>query len=372
MEGKMTGKLTNIDEADDTLSFTLETNVSIANAIRRTILSDIECVVFKTSPHAENMVDIHVNTTRMNNEILKQRLTCIPIHISDSDFPLDQFVVEVDVENTTDILHFVTTKDFNVKDVTTGNFITDEQRDEIFPPSKITGDYIDVIRLRPKLTSNGQGERIHFTAKLSMGFARDDGGFNVVSCCTYGNTPDRELIHEKWKEYNVKLLESGDNEDTIVSKKADWYILNSQRHYIENSFDFKLETIGQYSCRKLVDMSIDVIKARLLKIREDIVINGTNLIKPTNKTLDNGYDILLYNEGYTIGKSIEYMLNHKYFVSEKILEFCGFSKDHPHIDMSYITIGFVNGYVTGEIGSYITKAIDELLDLFDSISQQIK
>ena len=74
----MDGKITEINEAGDTMTFTLATDVSIANAIRRTILSDIECVVFKTTPHSENKVDIHINTTRMNNEILKQRLTCIP------------------------------------------------------------------------------------------------------------------------------------------------------------------------------------------------------------------------------------------------------------------------------------------------------
>jgi DNA-directed RNA polymerase subunit L len=368
----MDGKITEINEDGDMMTFTLATDVSIANAIRRTILSDIECVVFKTTPHSENKVDIHTNTTRMNNEILKQRLTCVPIHISDPDFPLDQFVVEVDVENTSDIIHFVTTKDFKVRDITTDKFVTEEQRDEIFPPSKITGDYIDVIRLRPKLSSDGSGERIHFTAKLSLGVARDDGGFNIVSCCAYGNTPAREVIHEKWKEHHAQLVEAGDDEDTIEFKKGDWYILNSQRHYLPNSFDFKIETVGQYPCREIVGLAVNVIKARLMKIRDDISVNASNLIRPTTKTLENGYDILLYNEGYTTGKSIEYMLNHKYFVSEKILEFCGFSKDHPHIDMSYITIGFVSGYVPGEISSYITKAIDELVSLFDNISAQIK
>ena len=40
---------------DDKLKFTLSgVNTSIANSIRRCILSDIECVVFKTFPHEEN------------------------------------------------------------------------------------------------------------------------------------------------------------------------------------------------------------------------------------------------------------------------------------------------------------------------------
>jgi hypothetical protein len=49
----------------DMLSFTLSgVNVSVANAIRRTILSDIPTVVFKTSPYEECKATIFTNTTR--------------------------------------------------------------------------------------------------------------------------------------------------------------------------------------------------------------------------------------------------------------------------------------------------------------------
>ena len=66
------------------LEFTLRNiDVSIANAIRRTILSDIPTIAFKTFPHDKNLAIIHKNTSRLNNEILKQRLACIPIHIKD-------------------------------------------------------------------------------------------------------------------------------------------------------------------------------------------------------------------------------------------------------------------------------------------------
>jgi len=69
-------------EDGDTLKFILrDINVSLSNGLRRTILSDIPSVVFKTSPTEENKCNIITNTTRLNNEILKQRLSCVPIHI---------------------------------------------------------------------------------------------------------------------------------------------------------------------------------------------------------------------------------------------------------------------------------------------------
>ncbi len=66
------------------MKFTLEnTNVSVANAIRRTILSDIKVVCLKTDNTTSNLISIHTNTTRLNNEITKHRLSCIPVHIKE-------------------------------------------------------------------------------------------------------------------------------------------------------------------------------------------------------------------------------------------------------------------------------------------------
>ena len=79
----MNPKISAKTENDGILNFTLsQTNVSIANAIRRIILSDIPCVVFRTFPHDENRVNISKNTTRLTNEMIKQRVGCVPIHMA--------------------------------------------------------------------------------------------------------------------------------------------------------------------------------------------------------------------------------------------------------------------------------------------------
>ena len=84
------------NEKDGLLTFTLSNiNVSIANGLRRTILSDIPVIAFKTFPHAENRAEFITNTSRFNNEILKQRLGCIPIHIPDLTMPYNELLVEI-------------------------------------------------------------------------------------------------------------------------------------------------------------------------------------------------------------------------------------------------------------------------------------
>ena len=121
------------------MKFTLEkTNVSVANAIRRTILSDIKVVCLKTNNITDNLINIHTNTTRLNNEITKHRLSCIPVHIKEWNESLENLELEVNVENTTDSLKYVTTGDFKIKDKNTNKYLSDSEVLKIFPANPIT------------------------------------------------------------------------------------------------------------------------------------------------------------------------------------------------------------------------------------------
>ena len=69
-------------EDEDGLHFTIkDVHVSFANAIRRTIISDIPIVVIRTETSEINTCKIEANTSRFHNEIVKQRLSTIPIHV---------------------------------------------------------------------------------------------------------------------------------------------------------------------------------------------------------------------------------------------------------------------------------------------------
>ena len=152
------------------LTFTLEnTNVSIANALRRTILSDIDTVVFNTN---NDNINIEKNTTRFHNEILKQRLGCIPVHIKDHDI-IENLVIELDATNTQDSMVYVTTNNFQVKNKLNGKYLTENEVKSIFPPNKITKEYILFTRLRPTISADIPGEIIKLQANLKIGNAKE-------------------------------------------------------------------------------------------------------------------------------------------------------------------------------------------------------
>ena len=131
--------ITELSEINKLLKFTLSNvNVSYANGIRRTIISNIPCIVFDTLHDNNQNIIFDINNTRLNNEIIKQRLSCIPIHLKDLDMEIDDYVIEVDVINETPSTIFVTSKDFKIKNIKTDKYLNEATRDKIFPPNDIT------------------------------------------------------------------------------------------------------------------------------------------------------------------------------------------------------------------------------------------
>ena len=240
---------------DEMLLFTLSgVNVSLANAIRRTILSDIPLIVFRTSPHEQNKANIMTNTSRLNNEVLKQRLSCIPIHIKDvENFPLKNYQLEVNVENITDTTMYVTTENFVINDLVTGKPLGEEKNREIFPANDYTGHFIDFVRLRPKISDELPGEKIHLTCELSLGSAKEDGMFNVVSTCSYGFTVDsvaQEAMLDKLKQ---TWKDEGKKAEEVEFETKNWKLLDGLRVTKQDSFDFTIQTIGIYSNFELLN-----------------------------------------------------------------------------------------------------------------------
>ena len=169
----MSAKIEELKESGDIMTFTLiGLDVCYANGLRRTILSDIPIVVFKTTSHQENKANIIINTSRLNNEIIKQRLSCIPICIQDLDINLSNYILEIDVENKTDTMMMVTTKDFKIKNLTTDSYLDDNEMRKIFPPyippNGKSEYYIDFLRLRSKISDDLPGERIKLTSEFSI------------------------------------------------------------------------------------------------------------------------------------------------------------------------------------------------------------
>lgn len=366
-------KIVNLKEENGIMTFTINgIDVSYINAIRRTLLSDIPIVVFKTSPYEENKANIIYNTSRLTNEIIKQRLSCIPICIPDfANMNLKNYLLEVDVENNTDTIIMVTTKDFKIRNLETNTLLDDNDLKRIFPPFvSMTGQeyYIDFLRLRPKLSSEIPGERIKLTCEFSVSTSRDNATFNVTGTCSYGYTPDIETMEQQLEIRRQKWKDEGKNDKEVTFESANWRLLEGLRYIIKDSFDFILESVGIYDNDKLLINACNILSGKLEEIEKKIVENTID-IHESNNTMENCYDIILENEDYTIGNILNYELYNLLYLKLEKLSYVGFKKMHPHDTDSIIRVALTDNPSTV---SDVKIMLNEVIKISLQTIRQIK
>lgn len=365
-------KIMNLEEDKNVLTFTIDKlNVSYINAIRRIMLANIPIIVLKTFPYNENKVNITVNKTRLNNELIKQRLSCIPIFIDDiENFSYEDYELELHKKNETNEIIYATTEDFKIKNIKLNKYLNNTEVKKIFPPDPFTNDYIDIVRLRPKLSENSSFEEIKLNAKLSIGTAEEDGAFNVVSTATYGNTIDPSEINKQW-DIKEKELKKTLSSEEINKFKTDWLHIEGNRYFIKNSFDFKLQTIGIYSNVKLMFLACKILIKKLFYVIEDLK-NDIDLINEVPDTLENCFTITIQNEDYTVGKIIENYLYEHYFINKKELNYVSFLKKHPHDANSIIKVSYNNMVSKDDIIADIESCVNYAITNVNSIQDYFK
>lgn len=362
------------NEKNGIMTFTLEnTNVSIANAIRRTILSDIDIVTLKTFPYKQELCTVLKNTTNFNNEIIRQRLNCIPVHIKDLDQSLEELLVEINEENTTDSMKYITTKDFKIKNLKTDTYLSEDITQQIFPPNPLTKEFILFARLKPKVSDSIPGQKLHLTVNLTISNAKVDGAFNVVSSCGYGNTGDIVKQNEEWGKIEDKMNEQNTNSKLIDYEKENWFNHNNQRYFIPDSFDFTLESIGIFTNNEILIKACDILLSKCAHFHQ-LFENDNMEIQKETTTINNCFDIILKNEDYTFGKVLEYLLHEHYYKNDDTLTYVGFLKPHPHDTDSIIRIAFKNVEKSNDenIKIIFKHVITIAKSMFENIKEYIK
>lgn len=397
----MIGEVTIIGENNNTIQFRLKnTDVSIANAIRRTILADIPCVVIDTKN-----IQFEKNRTRLNNEFIKERLDMVPVCLSeDSRFnrneeiiSLQDFVTKFQLtaqkRNNSKQIEYLTTEDFQLiekKDISNLDSLNNlnkfspekmiEIKNSLFPPDGHTGHYIDLVRLRGKIMDDTPAEEISFTANFKIGTARENASYNVVSTATYINTIDEITGEKKKEEFKIKceeknkyLRDKDENEfrKFIEFEVRNFELLNKQRYYFKNSFDFTVTSIGIYYPRTIVRKACVILIQKLEFILNQIATN-TLIINQTGIKEEGAFEIKIDEDDYTIGPMIEYGLFREYY-NQGLLTFCAHIQKHPHDSFSFVLIriplkeqDYTNDHFP-LIKEWLSLTIQKLIDNFNRL-----
>jgi len=393
----MEPKVVSIGTEEGELNFELvDTEVSVANAIRRIALTQIKSLVFRGFPHRENLINIIKNTSKFNNEYLKHRIQNIPVFYSnESNFEafVNQYEVRLNVSNDTNNLLYVTTEHFNIYDKKTGLPVNSSGQikvKQIFPPDQLTGHYIAIAVLSPKITEDDIIEELTMTIDFSIGCAKEDSCWNMVTKCCYENKRDTIKLDKFLKKDPDTVSEYYKNDavaiDTYLKgtmneyETTDFKLLDGQRFYIKNNFIMKIESIGVFTNEEIVKKSCDYIISKLIEFNtytntpkttiDNVKINtGTEyaiFMDKSNTSII--YNLYIPNDDYTIGKIIEtYLFN----MFNKDIYYVSFKKEHPHDKHCYILFSYIDDDITFEkIASNLRTVSEELIKIYQNISSK--
>lgn len=383
-------------EDEEGLHFSLkDIHVSAVNAIRRTILSDIPVVVIRTETSDINQCQITINTSRFHNEIVKQRLSCIPIHISSGQELktfIDQHRLIVDVKNESNHeMRWVTTDDFRIQHKQNEQFLDEIEMRSIFPHDPITNQPIDFLRLRPMMGLGAEGEHIQLTADFSISNAKQNGMFNVVNKCAFHNVIDSEAREEMWSVVLQTLKEEGRSNEEIEFEKKNFQYLDANRCYKKdengeaNEFEFIVQSVGIYPNYEIVYYACDIlekkfqrfiqdVQSQIIPIHPSIESRDLGYTSVTVSSIENCYDVILEEEDYTMGYLLERYLYSAFYVDpnkehqDNEMTFVGFKKYHPHDAYSVIRMAYTKDSTAALLlKQQLVQASTEIVQLFNRL-----
>lgn len=405
----MSIQVTNITELDGVLSFNIKNvDTCVVNAIRRTILSNINSLVFRGFPYENSNINMIKNTSNFNNEYMKQRISCIPVVNNDTetfDAFRENYKVIVNVENNAHKKMYVTTENIEIiaKSSENGNGDANGDgnggekkmsRDKVmkyFPPDPnvpvdaTSSPYILLCVLFPNQSGDeSQNEALHFECDFDIGCAKENSCWNVVHNCTY------EFLRNE-----AKIAEMADK-IADESEKTDFLLLDAQRYYYENEYKMTIETIGIYSNNQIINKSCDYIMDKLESVEKNLRGQTQTKILTKDVVTENATDgtalkediiqlqeqyCHLYREGnlyilklkeddYTIGKLIE---NYFYKVNQDKLQFVGFKKEHPIKPEAFVHFQYKKGYLANDASSSdVIKPLHDTIMMISDVFQEIK
>jgi hypothetical protein len=289
--------------------------VSIMNALRRTVISRIPVWSFNSTD-----ITIHKNTSILDNDRLKHRLTGLPAKQNHSDI-----LLEINFQNNTD-------------------------KDIMYSTNDISGliSGINIIKLRPNT-------QICVTMKRSIGCGVDNAMFSPVTNVVLKQSRkvmfnDHPITPEDLYKFDLSRIPSLKNIDY-----CNWVDLN----IIDNINEIiRTENPSSSDIVTIIDMPIFTFSF------ESIVdLSGSQIFKKAIEILKNGL-----NAEHIDDHSIANMITHKYFTeytSENSKKTLHIQKNHPTQRLFDVTSSSKQNIIKVEIKQCI-KELNESLDNLQS------
>lgn len=314
MSQKYISDIKETDEYDITFAINSNKNIktSLPNALRRIILSDIPIYCISTTK-----INFIENGSVFTDDVfMKRRLAFIVIKNNTlKDF--DDILISINKTNTSDEMISIYPKDFTVtqrgREIPMKDFFK-------FPNSLLT-------KLKP-------GKTFNVEATIECGIGRKHANFSPVSGSIYHFDYDKDERKYKKDENDYPL-----------------------------KYIFTIESVGQLPSKQLMTVSIQILKNKLLKIKNDLT-KKTGKITEIKKspTELNGIDIHILDENDTVGNIIT-----QYVLDVPDVEYSGYHMPHPLKKLLILRFSYKDSSE-----KVIVKLVSDAIDRINKILDDLK
>lgn len=351
-------------------------SISLANAFRRIMLSEIPIVSFDDNSD-NNSITIKTNKSALHNEFIAHRLSLIPICMYKNNslkivvnFNKIEGKFIYSFKNPEKIPTFIL-KEKNetkgstqtIKEITSEMIVIEHQekfnnvREFIIPDYK-TNDFCIIHRLKPDISSESIDiEEIDITMKLidnekilGIGIGKTNARYNPTGTVVFSQEQADEITITTEFEYykqnlererNIKGLPVYTNIDEIYKS---YKLLDAERVVKRdpisgkpNSFNFSIESIGNLPADQIVYDGLNILKLKLItllsEINYDKKLNEYNFYNKIKCEDDANFTLIyLENEDHTLGNLISDYMKQLFLDNPKLgnyLEFVSYKIIHP-------------------------------------------
>ena len=359
---------------------------SLANALRRTLLSGIPIVGFDDN-YEEHNIDIRKNVSALHNEFVAHRLSLLPICMyrntslkitvshDGNDFvyrfankeTVPNFLLRV--KNDAETRLALGANPDNTIDITSAHIKIENAEDynpveEFMISDYITGDYCLIHRLKP-ISSNEEvqeAEELDITMIPTIGTAKIHARYCPVGTVSYEFQKDTlDAQSRNFEDYMETLQRQRAydklapfNENDIAIFKGSFDVMGSERVYRRNQFGepdtvmFCVESVGNLEAHQLVLDAINMIRLRTVALlnffhweKSKYVTDEKKIAVSKNK--ESGYiEIRISGEDHTLGNLIASYLKKLFVTDRKLgdhLTFATYRAPHPLKDEIVVVIG---------------------------------
>jgi len=377
---------------------------SIVNSIRRTLLTSIDTVGFRTDINNSDIVVVE-NNTSLHNEYLLHRISLIPLYIDPDTYQknyLFYLKVSSNLEEPIKIISMVDFDIYPLKDdidietiteIKLDNYkindkdkLSNQEKKEIFRPYNFDGKDEYCILTELKLTNSyetNQTLELYGCPSISQGY--ENSRWQSVSCISYHFKKDNQLFNKILQE---KILIEKIPDDKIDNFKNELEISESERYFYRDKsyepywYEFLIESCHKWDSKQLFIKSTEIIIDQLTILKNEFpkISNKEDSILDFTLVKENIYHLTIQNFDDTIGNILQSHISRYLINQESILSFCGYKKIHPlkneimiilSLNLNHKKLKDKNlTYKTSVIIDILIESCNQLINIYELIKNE--